>query len=199
MIKDAQDRAINQKLTIAMKGSHRPLDYIQIPTHKWFHSKQHNELYQYEKGSFKAYQPTTGGTGDTFKTHHTLKILPPDAVTVTARQYSDYIQITGVVDTPVHTWKNITTPVEMERLLLDRNQRHLQQTTIEGGASNTYPMQQFRTSMGINHHTDDLLRGQFTVEYEVPPPVAAWIKAVTRPTRGGGVTFDGGVPTNVQT
>jgi len=41
-------------------------------------------------------------------------------------------------------------------------------------------MQQFRTSMGINHHTDDLLCGQFTVEYEVPPPVTAWIKAVTQ-------------------
>jgi hypothetical protein len=68
----------------------------------------------------------------------------------------------------------------MERLLLERNRRHLQQTTIEGGASNTYPMPQFRQSMGMNKHTDDLLRGQFTAEYEIPPPVTAWIKAVTQ-------------------
>jgi hypothetical protein len=45
MIKDAHERAINRKLTIATKGAHRPLDTIQIPIHKWFYSEQQNELY----------------------------------------------------------------------------------------------------------------------------------------------------------
>jgi hypothetical protein len=34
--------------------------------------------------------------------------------------------------------------------------------------------------MGISTVTDSLLSGQFTTKYEVPPPVAAWIKAVTQ-------------------
>ena len=180
MIKDTHDRAINRKLTIATKGSHRPLDSIQITTREWFYSEQQNELYQYEKGSFKAYQPTSEGSAHTFKTHHTLKILPPDVILVTTRHYNDHIQITGVLANPVHTWRDIMKPSEMERLLLERNRRHLQQTTIEGGASNTYPMPQFRQTMGMNTHTHDLLQGQFTAEYEIPPSVTAWIKAVTK-------------------
>ncbi len=73
MIKDTHDRAINRKLTIATKGSHRLLDSIQIPTHEWLY--QNSKMsYQYEKGSFKAYQPTSEGSAHTFKSHHTLKI-----------------------------------------------------------------------------------------------------------------------------
>jgi hypothetical protein len=68
----------------------------------------------------------------------------------------------------------------MERLLLGQNQRHLQQTKIEGGTRNSYPMPQFRQSMGINTDTDAQLKGRFTTDYKVPPPVAAWIKAVTQ-------------------
>jgi len=36
----------------------------------------------------------------------------------------------------------------------------------------------FRAKMGMNTQTDDLLQGQFIAEYETPPPVTAWIKAV---------------------
>ena len=180
MIKDAHERAINRKLTIATKGAHRPLDTIQIPIHKWFYSEQQNELYQYERGNFKAYPPTTEGTAHTFKTHHTLKVLPPDAILVNTERNTKSIQITGVIPNPTQTWRDVTTPSEMERLLLERNKRHLQQTIIEGGTSNTYPMPLFRREMGINKYTDDLLRGHFTAEYEIPPPVTAWIKAVTQ-------------------
>jgi hypothetical protein len=56
-----------------------------------------------------------------------------------------------------------------------------QQTIIEGGTSNAYPMPMFPQEMGISTVTDSLLSGQFiTKEYEVPPPVAVWIKAVTQ-------------------
>jgi hypothetical protein len=34
--------------------------------------------------------------------------------------------------------------------------------------------------MGMNKHTDDLIKGQFIAEYKIPPPVTAWIKAVTQ-------------------
>jgi hypothetical protein len=55
MLKDAQERSINRKLSAATKGVYRPLDTIQIPTHEWFLSPQQNKLYQYEHGNFKAY------------------------------------------------------------------------------------------------------------------------------------------------
>ena len=74
--------SINRKLTTATKGAHQPFDSIQIPTHDWFYSEQQNELYQYKQGNFKAHPSTAEGTAHTFKTHHTLKVLPPDAILV---------------------------------------------------------------------------------------------------------------------
>jgi hypothetical protein len=125
--------------------------------------------------------PTTEVTSNTFKKNHTLKVLPPDAVQVTVTVTKECIQITGDETGPEQrTWRDITTPSEMERLLLKQNQWHLQQTTTEGGTSNSYPMLLFRQTMGMNKYTDDLLKGKFTTEYEVSPPVAAWIRAVTQ-------------------
>jgi hypothetical protein len=92
----------------------------------------------------------------------------------------EHLQIMGVLPKPTHTWKDITTPIEMEKLLLEQNKRRLQETIIEGGTSNAHPMPMFRQEMGISTVTDSHLSGQFTTEYEVPPPVAAWIKAVTQ-------------------
>jgi len=80
MLKDAQERSINRKLTAVTKGVYRPLDAIQIPTHEWFLSPQQTELYQYEQGNFKACPADSNIS--TFYTHHTLKVLPPDAVLV---------------------------------------------------------------------------------------------------------------------
>jgi hypothetical protein len=73
----------------------------------------------------------------------------------------------------------------MEKLLLEHNKRHLQQTIIEGGTSNAYPMPMLQQEMGISTATDSLLSGQFTTKYEVPLPVAAWIKAVTQTEEEG--------------
>ena len=103
MIKEAQEQAINRKLTTATKGAHRPFDSIQLPTQYWFYSEQQNKLYQYKQGNFKARPPTAEGTAHTFKTHQTLKVLPPDAILVTVTD-TDPIQITGVVSNQTHTW-----------------------------------------------------------------------------------------------
>ncbi len=83
MLKEAQERSMNKKLTTAAKGSYRPLNTIQIPTHEWFYSEEQNVLYQYKQGNFKAHPPILEGTVNTFKMHHTLKVLPPDAILVT--------------------------------------------------------------------------------------------------------------------
>jgi hypothetical protein len=40
MLKEAQERSINKKLTTATKEAYRPLNTIQIPTHKWFYSEE---------------------------------------------------------------------------------------------------------------------------------------------------------------
>ena len=44
MVKTARDRAVNRKLKAVTKGRHLALDRIQIPTHKWYHSKKSDEI-----------------------------------------------------------------------------------------------------------------------------------------------------------
>jgi len=39
-------------------------------------------------------------------THHTLKVLPPDAVLVSVERKTDHTQITGVIPNPTHTWRD---------------------------------------------------------------------------------------------
>jgi hypothetical protein len=66
----------------------------------------------------------------------------------------------------------------MERTLLARNKQHLQQTTIEGGTSDSQPMKLFREEMGLGSAANVLLQGTFQIENEVGPAVTAWINAV---------------------
>jgi hypothetical protein len=85
------------------------------------------------RGTLKPTPPISEGKAHTFKTHHTLKVLPPDEILVMVQLDNKHQQITGVLLKPTHTWKDIMTPNEMEKLLLEKNKRHLQQTIIEGG------------------------------------------------------------------
>jgi hypothetical protein len=140
MLKDAQERSINRKLTAATKGVYGPLDTIQIPTHEWFLSPQQNELYQYEHEGFKAYPADS--IISTFYTFHTLKVLPTDAVLVDIdvelNSTNGRYHSKSILPKPEHTWRNVTIPSEMEITLLTQNKRHLQQIVIEGGTSDSH-------------------------------------------------------------
>ena len=72
-------RAANKKLSIVSKGSLKTFDKIQVPTHDWFYSAKSNELIQHEDGNFLAH--ASDGKGR-FHEHHTLKVMPSDAVKV---------------------------------------------------------------------------------------------------------------------
>ena len=104
MLKDAQERAINRKLTATTKGIYRPLNTIQIPTHDCFLSPQQNKLYKYEHGNFKAYPADASLL--TFYTHHTLKVLPPDSVLVEVElnKTNNRYHIKSGPPKPKHTW-----------------------------------------------------------------------------------------------
>jgi hypothetical protein len=180
MIHEAKERSVNRKLTTATKGAYHPLNTIQIPTHEWFYLEHQNKLYHYEQVNFKAHPPTTEHSAHTFRPHHTLKVIPPDAILVLVESTGDQLQVIGVLPKPTQSWRDVTTTSEMETLLLERNRRHLQQTAIEGGTSDTYPMPLLRQDMGISHTTGKLLKGQHITEYEVSTPVAAWIRAVAQ-------------------
>lgn len=76
----AQGRATNRRLTAVTKGIQRSLDRIEIPTHDWFLSPSQSEIYECEDGNFKAYPADESLYS--FHPHHTLKVLPADAILV---------------------------------------------------------------------------------------------------------------------
>ena len=77
MIRVAEERSTNRKLTAITKGNKDgALDRIKIATYDWFYSAQTEELYHYEEGNFEAYPQKEGNK---FYTHHFLKVLPEDA------------------------------------------------------------------------------------------------------------------------
>ena len=132
MIRTAKENSINRKLSIITKGPRGVLDRIQIPAHDWFHSQRNDQLYHYINGVFEAYP--ADGKGD-FYPHHTLKVLPFDAVAVVIGQHvvsrhyfiADHLPIAPLM------WNDVTSQEEIETLLLERNKRHLQQTAREEG------------------------------------------------------------------
>ena len=54
MVQVVESRAINRKLgTITKEWYSQALDWIEVSTHDWFHSKKNNEIYHYNNGILK--------------------------------------------------------------------------------------------------------------------------------------------------
>ena len=78
MVSEAKQQAGNRKLTVVAKGRQEgAFDRIEIATHEWFLSDVKKEIYRYKKGIFEAHLEAEVGT---YHLHHTLKVLPPDAI-----------------------------------------------------------------------------------------------------------------------
>ena len=124
MLRQTGESALNQKLTAITKGRRGILDWIQIPRHTWFYSPSLLELYHYVTGVFKAHPLEYD---EIYHTHHTLKVLPPDAVLATVSLLPDGWHLLSTSPMPETLWHDITSQPEIERILLARNQQHLKQ------------------------------------------------------------------------
>lgn len=54
MMRKAEDRATNRKLSAIMKGPRRCIDRVKVMTDEWLFSPAQREIYQYAKGVFEA-------------------------------------------------------------------------------------------------------------------------------------------------
>ena len=180
MKKTVEDRQINRKLSAVTKGTHSQLDRIQIPTNEWYYSAKEAELYRYDNGVWEAY-PRHNRYHDKYLTHHTLKVIPPDAVPVEVAKTREYIEITSFIITNEPMWRNVTDSEEIKRLLLARNKRHLQQADIEGGTSSTPIMKLVRSEHGLSTFNDQILNGNLANTIETTPEVVDWFEAIKRP------------------
>lgn len=180
MKRTVEERSINRKLSAISKGTHSQLDRIQIPAHNWYYSEKESELYHYDKGVWEAY-PRHDQYNDKYFTHHTLKVVPPDAVPIEVLQTDDFIEIASFIQSETPMWLDVTDSDEIKKLLLARNKRHLQQADIEGGTSSTPIMKQVRSDHGLSEFNDQILNGNLITSMEATPEILDWFEAIKRP------------------
>ena len=77
MLRIAESRATNRKLTCILKPRSGAIDRIQIPTSEWYYSLANKELYRYTEGNFESHPYAIDGK---YYRHHFLKVPPPDAI-----------------------------------------------------------------------------------------------------------------------
>ncbi len=183
MVTLTKERSVNRKMTAAIKGAHRGLDWIEIPKYTWIYSKKTKELYKYDQGVFEAYAakrvarslcPTNPTT---FYKHHHLKVPLPDACPADVTEHDDYFEITNVHP---HTdiWQEVTNPKEIERIILQRNRRHLQQASVERGRIHDPFMQSLIDNDGINDIVDAIKSGKKSVNTATDEAINAWTSAL---------------------
>ena len=177
MIRTTKDNAVNRKLRLVTKGAQGILDRIQIPAHDWFYSPKYDKLYHYDEGVFEAY-PSAGDSS--FFTHHTLKVLAPDAVLVRVgrTQAPPRWKVITTLPRPENLWIDITAQEEIEDHLIRWNKRHLEQTSREQGISTTPLLADIRAMNGINPLTSDILDGSFDTTYELTPELSEFFAAL---------------------
>ena len=179
----AQLRAVNRKLTNAIKGTRGSLDRVEIPKYEWFYSDTTKEVYRYNEGVFEAHAPYTPQqalrpTNPTrFYKHHHLKVIPDDAVRAEVQVETEYIHL-QTKHPPCDIWKEINEPKEVEHLIKQRNKRHLQQSAIEPGRVHDPIMQNLIERSESNDLIDAIRSGEISPEHATDEYIQAWLSAL---------------------
>ena len=183
MARLTRQRTTNRRMTTVIKGAHRSLQEIEVPRFEWFFSRKENELYRYHLGVFEAYsayspQAALKPTHPTvFYDHHHLKVLPPDAVRAEVEHRGDRYHLT-LVYLPSDLWTSVTNQRELEKIILSRNKRHLQQAMIEKTRVHDPIMQQLIDDYGTGDLVDQIVDGTLTVDEGADEAIQAWLSAL---------------------
>ncbi|KAL7548720.1 hypothetical protein ACHAWF_017511 [Thalassiosira exigua] len=165
---------MHRTLTHWIKGAHAGLEFIKIPTAKWYYSESMDELYHYDKGVFEAHAPNCD-TQCHFFQHHVLKVIPDDAREVKVCYEPEGIRRVGTLGRGI-SWKRLTEKSEMEAHLLRRNKRHLQQVAMEPTPPSQGYFESILSEFGTLNAADDLLEGETTNDMtQFPPVVRTWL------------------------
>ena len=70
-------------------------------------------------------------------------------------------KVIQVLTCPKHLWHDVTDPTEVERLLLEKNKRHLQQIALEKGVSTRSLITDMQANHGTSMASDALLEGRY--------------------------------------
>jgi hypothetical protein len=182
MLRQEREREVNRKLTNIVQGPHQSLDWIEVPIGEWFYWHTNKEIYRFQRGVFECYSAWTPSPSLIpshpwkFYSHHHLKVPHEDIVHAHVI-FVDGWYILDAVCRPMPIWHTVTDADEIERLLLERNCRHLQQAVVEEGRTHDPIIQ----SIMSNHGTDllqEVKEGRITVDDATDEFIAAWLTAL---------------------
>ena len=104
-----------------------------------------------------------------------------DAVPAKVTIGNDHLHLDSVGN-KCEIWKEVCTPKEIERLILDRNERHLQQAKLEDGRIHDPIMQKLAEEHGTTDLLESLRNGEITIDEATDEAIQAWISAVKQTT-----------------
>ena len=82
-----------------------------------------------------------------------------------------------ILPKPQQLWRDVTSPTEIEQIILERDKRHLQQVAIEGGLVDHPIKIALRQENGVGVAAENLFAGRPIIEYDdIPPTLAAWLR-----------------------
>ncbi|KAL7536722.1 hypothetical protein ACHAWF_007008 [Thalassiosira exigua] len=79
---------------------------------------------------------------------------------------------------PDEMWEEITDQKRIEKIIVQRNKRHLQQAEIEGGRSQDPVMLRMEENFGDNDLVDDLHKGKITLSEATDEVILAFVRAL---------------------
>jgi hypothetical protein len=182
MLKDERDREVNRKLTGIVKGQFQSLDWIEVPTGEWYYSHVKKEVYRYDKGVFESYAAWSPSPSlipshpVKFYQHHHLKVPHDDIVEAMVEDDGERYVLKAIYR-PHQVWRTVTDTKEIEMLLLERNERHLQQASIEEGRCQSDIIQQIQQGHGTDL-LSEVLDGTLQMDDATDEVIRAWVSTL---------------------
>ena len=88
-----------------------------------------------------------------------------------------YFRLKNIYE-PSELWHEVTDPKELETIIIQRNKRHLQQSSIEEGSVHDPIMQKLLENHGSNDLVNSLLQGEMTLDEATNEAIQAWPSAI---------------------
>ena len=94
MVRNMEEKNMNRNLSYITKGAHERLPWIEMPTGVWYYSPLGDELYRYDKRVFESHAVDQSSPNH-FHLHHTLKVIPDDAIEVEVGEEVEGYRVLG--------------------------------------------------------------------------------------------------------
>lgn len=155
-------KATNKRLSAIFRPEWNALDFIEIPTGTWYLTEDRTELYEHDNGVFIAHPMIEESV---FHTWGTKKVISDSAIEVEVECAEDCIYVTtepcSFECRPTVSYQVIDDPEKMNKKLIIRNKRHLNQMNIDRRIPTRPDFKPILQNQGTSDVADEILNGTY--------------------------------------